>query len=511
MGSVHDARKRATIAALVSLTLLLTLALGACASTDVSQGADAYQITITAPSDENGPVTPGHGFFIAGDITGSQTLPEDVSLRVSVLDGNGEEVRFAESNVKDNDQIDRFCDGFFYYADDVDPERSEVRASEFPFLIVDGSEGSLQNANIKCWFTENRFNSFIPFATDVEHGLLIDDGVGYTDSKGNPYDALAEGTYTAVATLKDASGTTLAEGRKEFAIKPAENAILCRFHPDEHYERMMDFAAEKNLSMEVDNLPGYFRDSNGNDRGGMRAMFIGADCALYNGSKVTMFEYLASPTSTSFVFELPFIERYFDVDDPDRFCVYHYDIGEPSIKVGDETLEGTPVLAEAEDKLDLCRADLAIGAQEGFIDFNDYEIASVDTDFSDGIALEPSEGADFAISGIVIPYQLEDDEIAFDPQKNETGLLNGVANIVYEVWDGRQTKTYVKPVTLTRTLEDGSVYDSVMEFYHVFTADEIDPAKDYEVTLHATDRNGERIAGTTEHFVVNETPDAEIE
>ena len=26
-----------------------------------------YGITITAPSDENGPVTPGHGFFIAGD------------------------------------------------------------------------------------------------------------------------------------------------------------------------------------------------------------------------------------------------------------------------------------------------------------------------------------------------------------------------------------------------------------------------------------------------------------
>ena len=47
--------------------------------------------------------------------------------------------------------------------------------------------------------------------------------------------------------------------------------------------------------MNIDNLPGYYKDPNGNDRGGMRAMFIGGDCTLYNDSHVTMFEYLASP------------------------------------------------------------------------------------------------------------------------------------------------------------------------------------------------------------------------
>ena len=58
-----------------------------------------YRITITAPSDENGPVTPGHGFFIAGDIKGDRALPEGASLRVSVFDKNGKELRFAPNQI----------------------------------------------------------------------------------------------------------------------------------------------------------------------------------------------------------------------------------------------------------------------------------------------------------------------------------------------------------------------------------------------------------------------------
>ena len=53
-----------------------------------------------------------------------------------------------------------------------------------------------------------------------------------------------------------------------------------------------------------------------------------------------MFEYLASPASSSLTFELPFIEKYFNIDDPKKFKVYYYDIGEPSLTVGDRTLDG---------------------------------------------------------------------------------------------------------------------------------------------------------------------------
>lgn len=468
---------KAAISALLCLLALVATMLIGC-----QQGA-AYEITVTVPSDENGPVTPGHSFFVRGDIKGDRAIPEGASLRVSVLDGNGKELRFAESSTKDDQRIDCFCDAFFYYADDVDPKRSDVTAKEFPFLIVDGSERSLKNANIKCWFSDDGFNAFIPYATDVEHGLLIDDGVGYTDAAGNAYNALPDGDYTAAAVLRDGAGHELARAEKGFSIQPAQSAILCRFHPDEHYEKMKKFAADENLSMNIDYVPGYYKDPNGNDRGGMRAMFIGGDCALYNGSHVTMFEYLASPASSSLTFELPFVEKNFNIDDPERFTACYYDIGEPSLQVGERALDGRIVKAENGDKLCLCRADLSKSAEEGVLDFNNAQIVSTDTEFTDGISRVAAEDCMLAVAGVVVPHQLKDEDVLFDPDSNRTGLLNRVEKIVYLV-------------------RDGSEYDSVLEFYHVFSKDEIAPDREYEVSLYGVDKNGQQVAGTSETFTV---------
>ena len=60
------------------------------------------------------------------------------------------------------------------------------------------------------------------------------------------------------------------------------------------------------------------------------------------------------------------------------------------------------------------------------------------------------------------------------------------------------TKEYRKPVTLTRTFRDGSVFESDYEFYHLFSKAEIDPAKNYEVSLYGIDKNGEYVKGTEE-------------
>ena len=116
-----------------------------------------------------------------------------------------------------------------------------------------------------------------------------------------------------------------------------------------------------------------------------------------------------------------------------------------------------------------------------------------------------------AVAGLVTPYQLKNEEILFDPANNRTGLLNRVENIIYSVWDGTRTIRYQKPVTLTRKFADGSEYDSVLEFYHVFSVDEIDPAGAYTVTLYGIDKNGERVAGTKENFVVNHAPAVSVE
>lgn len=110
-----------------------------------------------------------------------------------------------------------------------------------------------------------------------------------------------------------------------------------------------------------------------------------------------------------------------------------------------------------------------------------------------------------------MPYQLKDDEILFDPAKNETGLLNRMDKLVYLVWDGNETKKYEKPVNLMRTFADGSEYDSIMVFYHVFTKSEIDPSNDYAVSVYGIDLNGERIDGTKEFFTVNRMPQKSLE
>lgn len=126
---------------ILALALVVNMA-GCAANTDKKpepQKEDT-RITITAPSDENGPVTPGHDFFISGTITNDEALSEGTSLRVSVLDKYGKEVRFAASSHKDKDCIDRFTDAFFYYADDIDSKRSDVHAREFPCLIVEDTD-----------------------------------------------------------------------------------------------------------------------------------------------------------------------------------------------------------------------------------------------------------------------------------------------------------------------------------------------------------------------------------
>lgn len=240
-------------------------------------------------------------------------------------------------------------------------------------------------------------------------------------------------------------------------------------------------------------------------------MFIGGDAALYKDSNVTMFEYLAAEDSSSLTFELPYLEKYYNIDDPEKFTVYHYDIGEPSIVVDGKKVEGTPVKVENGDRLRLCRADLVTGAREGYLDFSAVDIREADTDFSDGVTLQDSDDCQIAFAGLVVPYQLKDEEVLFEPEKNETGLLNSVKNIEYIVWDGVHTAKYQKPVVLTRKFADGQEYDSVMEFYHLFSREEIDPSGEYVVELWGTDMNGEQVEGTKETFVINHAPAESVE
>lgn len=101
-----------------------------------------------------------------------------------------------------------------------------------------------------------------------------------------------------------------------------------------------------------------------------------------------------------------------------------------------------------------------------------------------------------------MPHQLKDEEILFDPANNQTGLLNRIEKIIYLVRNGTEMKRYEKPVFLNRKFRDGSEYDSVLEFYHVFSKNEIEPNKEYKIRMYGIDKNGKRVDGTSERFTI---------
>ena len=42
----------------------------------------------------------------------------------------------------------------------------------------------------------------------------------------------------------------------------------------------------------------------------------------------------------------------------------------------------------------------------------------------------------------------------------------------------------------------------MLEFYHVFSTDEIAPYKEYAISLYDVDKGGQQVAGTSETFTV---------
>ena len=117
------------------------------------------------------------------------------------------------------------------YPDEMDPGREKLVKFGFPELMVkdiDRPYDSLRDATLKCWYSDDCFKALIVSGTDKAHGMPFDDGIGYTDAHGEPYDALECGEYTIRVTLSS-RGRTLAQ--KEWGIRIGERAeqMIFRF------------------------------------------------------------------------------------------------------------------------------------------------------------------------------------------------------------------------------------------------------------------------------------------
>ena len=462
-------------------------------SEHIGFAGDEYNITITTPSEELPLIDYGRHFTVNGSIGHTRDVPDDAVLTVRLLDRDGNTLRYAAQEKKNNSSVYVYHPSLTAYEERIDPGREQMKKFGFAELMVrdlDRPEESLRDATIKCWYSDDAFKSMIVSASDVSHGAIFDDGIGFTDENGQPYTVLQRGEYTVVVTLCTAMGEMLAGASKKIVIGNREEQVICRFNPRSHRLRMTEWCREMGISITNDVLPGYLDPYMGTwlYHMGLLTMYRANDITFYTDPRIHMFVYLIDPTSTSYETELAFLQTKGYVGDPDRFVAYRYDIGEAVLKNGTKDAIVGKILKFAEDEfIDLYRIDVVNErAQENVFDLNEEAVISFHTDLRN---LRVHAGDDIAFTGVVKPWQL--DKKYFTLRKDNTYAIGSSVNkIKYVFDDGALKRTFERTLLLER-IDGDSIGFSVYEFYNIFHVDENWKGKTLTVEMTACDADGE--------------------
>lgn len=497
--------KKSILAVLLAAALLL----GGCAHAQVpaSDGA-RYTLTITDPSEENSPMPPGRHFYVSGGIQadGGEEVPNDAQVVVRMLNESGGEVRSVHSIAKGNSHLWAFHESFIYdYPDD--PDREACVADGSPVLVVkdiNNPMASFTDSSIKCVFTDDSFRALIVCATDAAHGLIQDDGVGFTAADGSPLDGLPQGRYRIEVSLLDAKGGVLATAQKEMTIADPSDSVIGRFHPEEHYQRLLEWYKSGDMAINIDYIPGFMPTSDG-VVSGFRAMFANNDIAVYSHSKAHMLVYLIEPASSSERLELAYLQYAGRVGSALTFQAYHYDIGEPVLclpNAADEDMQGTIMPFAEGDYLDICRVDEVYdGATDAVYVLEGIYTEAAHTDLTKTVVVDA--GKKFAVAGALAPFQVD----SADVSQTDDGLYE-LANkpdmLKYTFDDGEGREIYWKSAVMTRNnyQKRASAFVCLYEFYNVFGAGTLKAGKTYTVTVEGYDDHGDAIEDASEVFSI---------
>ena len=450
---------------------------------------DSCALIFKVPSEEMPTIPHGSHFAVVGEIRHQQALPEDAILTVKLLDGEGNVLRFARQNRKNNPSVYAYHPDLTCYAELLDPGREKMKSFGFPELMVKDPadpDASMRDATIKCWYSDDTFKAIIVSATDQAHGLICDDGVGFVDEKGDSYTALPRGGYRLVAELADPRGGVLAVAEKEILIGDRRDQLICRFNPMAHRKNMTAWSERMEFFIMNDLIPGYLDPYLGHweYHMGLLPMYRACDLAMFEVPKVHMFVYLIDPTSTSYETELAYLQSKGYVALPERFEAYHYDIGEAAF--GGRMGEIMPF--EKDSYLHVYRVDIVNeNAKENVFDLSgDGVISSV----FDTKTVKVRAGEKIAITGVVKPWQL--DPASFVRRADNTYEIgDAVEKIVYVFDDGVQKQRFERKLLMERIDGGKSIGRSVYEFYNIFLVDEAWRGKRIVVRITATDRGGE--------------------
>ena len=424
---------------------------------ETGEGGPGEGTVESGPGEGTGEGGPGED----GSWTPEGRIPLGAGFTFLLKNEKGDVLREVGTDTKNNRNIYAYHPLLTTYPEEMDPGRRDFVAYGFPPLVVKSIASpmeSLRDASIKAWFSDQEFKAMFVAATDMEHGLIFDDGMGFLGADGQPLDLLPEGNYVIEVLLRDEEGTELAIATRKIRIGSYPDVAIVRFNPPSHKARMLEWFKTKNIHVLNDLIPGYLDSYLGPwlYHKGLLPMYLAGDISQYANSVVHMFLYLLDPTSTSYSTELAFLEEQGVVENVERMHFYYYDIGEASLSkvvrgnvgtadaagnvadagmVGDPGNVGTRTAEILEfapfDYLALTRIDLVDGqCKENVYDTTESHTVKSLVDLEKE-PLEIPTGQRFAITGVVRPWQICQEDI------------HRLKDNTYEWWDGFSRVHYI--------------------------------------------------------------------
>ena len=454
---------------------------------------EMFELTITNPDVSTAYIDYGRNFMVSGAILHDEEVPEDAILKVSLYDQDGNLLRYARQEQKDSRKVYLDHPGMTFYPQGMDDDRKKLLEFGFPELQVKDLRdpwASLKDATIKAFYDDKGYKAMIVSATDVSHGAILEDGIGYCDENGDPYDVLPEGDYRILVELYH-HGRLLAEASRDIAIAIKKNAIICRFNPVSHKKAMVQFARKNGIDITTDTLPGYLEPYLGvwYYHMGLLQMYRANDITFYQQAFVHFFVYLITPDSTSYQTELAYLRQHRDIEDRNGFRFYHYDTGEAYMEKAN--IVGRIIPFEKEEYLYTCRVDIVEKTcQENVLYLDEREILESQTDLNEVIIFAHDT---IAVMNVLRPQAIDPKYLKLN-EDNTYEIGNEVTTLHYEFQTEEKTYGYDRKLMMER-IDKRSIGKSVFESYNVFHLPEEMSGSLVTVTITAYDRFGNRCKG----------------
>ncbi|MCF0130678.1 MAG: hypothetical protein HUJ71_03070 [Pseudobutyrivibrio sp.] len=428
---------------------------------------------------------PNRHIMVVGTIDADRALPQDAVMEVTLSDQEGNVLRSTYSKKKDSAIFWYGCPELTGYSSEEEKISDIERHKMVELIVEDGNNpmDTICNAQIKCWYSDNYFKALLVNATDIAHGLPMDDGMNYTDANGEPYTSWPKGEYVLTASLYDSNKDLLAECRKLITIEDGKSVVMGRYSPISNLDNYMKLEEQLGISNQNDIVPGSLSFYGSSIE--LPKMVNCVNTSRQLNATTHGIIYNLTEDSTCMTNDLAGIQERGQTNDRASFLPYCYDIGEPEITIGGKECKGS--LITMENNIELTRIDKREGGQDNFI--------APGSELIEESVYRPEEEVvvddyDIGIAGVIMPFQVNQEYIHFDSVNNYFKFSTNANMIRYTFTRGNNSIEYEKPVGVTRQYADGSLSSAVYEFYHVFSNEEVfDTAKKVKLKVELLDNN----------------------